>query len=74
MRHAPFPIGEAERDAWLRVMRRALDGMELDPEHEQRLWSYLYRAAFSLVNVAPADGAHQPSADGVHKDLGLSQA
>src|ERR1700744_3089864 len=27
MRHAPFVIGPAERDAWLRHMRRAVDQM-----------------------------------------------
>lgn len=71
MRHAPYPIGEVERDAWLRVMRGALDAMDLDPEHESRLWTYLYQAALSLVNVAPADPAHRPPADGTHHDLGL---
>ena len=29
MRHAPFRIGAAERDAWLRHMRRAVDRLEL---------------------------------------------
>lgn len=29
MRHAPFVIGEAERDAWLTHMRTALDSLEL---------------------------------------------
>ena len=28
MRHMRFPIGEAERDAWLACMRRALDGAD----------------------------------------------
>ena len=28
MRHAPFPIGPAERDAWLRHMRAAIDALE----------------------------------------------
>jgi hemoglobin len=74
MRHAPFPIGEAERDAWLRVMRGALDGLELDAEHDERLWGYLYRAAFSLVNTAQDDLAHQPPGGRAHQDLGLSPA
>ena len=30
MRHARFAIGEAERDAWLRHMREALDELGLD--------------------------------------------
>jgi hemoglobin len=51
MRHAPFRIGPTERDAWLRHMRRAVDSLELDPEHEARLWEYLERAAFFMVNT-----------------------
>ncbi len=30
MRHAPFPIGEAERDQWLACMRDAMDAMGID--------------------------------------------
>jgi hemoglobin len=51
MRHAPFRIGAAERDAWLRHMRRAVDAIGLEPELEQQLWAYLERAAFFMVNV-----------------------
>lgn len=51
MRHAPFVIGEAERDAWLRHMRDALDSLDLDPAHEQPLWDYLSLAADSLRNT-----------------------
>jgi hemoglobin len=64
MRHARFAIGEAERDAWLRHMRAALDELALDPEHDARLWDYLVMAAHSLVNQQPA--SHRP-------DLGLTQ-
>ena len=32
MRHAPFAIGPAERDAWLRHMRAAVDSLRLCPE------------------------------------------
>jgi hemoglobin len=51
MRHAPFPIGIAQRDAWLRHMRDAVDSLELPPEYERPLWDYLTRAADSLRNV-----------------------
>jgi hemoglobin len=51
MRHAPFVIGEAERDAWLRRMHDAVESLELSPEHESRLWDYLVYAAHSLVNA-----------------------
>ncbi|WP_214109672.1 globin [Acrocarpospora catenulata] len=51
MRHAPFVIGTAERDAWLRHMRDAVDSLELPTDHEQKLWRYLEYAAHSLMNA-----------------------
>ncbi|MCH2160683.1 MAG: group II truncated hemoglobin [Phycisphaerales bacterium] len=30
MRHAPFPIGEAERDQWLACMAAAMDHLEIE--------------------------------------------
>ncbi len=54
MRHAPFVVGPAQRDAWLRQMRRAVDAIALEPEHEAVLWEYLERAAHFMVN-APED-------------------
>ena len=50
MRHVHFRIGEAERDAWLRHMRTALDELDLDPALDKELWDYLVMAAHSLVN------------------------
>jgi hemoglobin len=50
MRHAPFVIGQAEHDAWLRHMHDAVLSLELPPEQETRLWDYLVYAAASLVN------------------------
>jgi hemoglobin len=50
MRHAHFVIRPAERDAWLRHMRTALDELELDRAHDEELWTYLVMAANSLVN------------------------
>ncbi|MBB5909581.1 globin [Actinoalloteichus hymeniacidonis] len=50
MRHVGFTIGEAERVAWLRCMRVAVDEADLDPAHRDRLWSYLEMAAQTLVN------------------------
>jgi hemoglobin len=63
MRHARFAIGEAERDAWLRHMRAALDEVALDEALDTQFWDYLVMAANSLVNVQPAHG---------HPDLGLT--
>ncbi|MBX6387207.1 MAG: globin [Microbispora sp.] len=51
MRHMPFVIGEAERDAWLRHMRDAVDSLELPAEYEKQLWDYLVYAAHSMVNA-----------------------
>ena len=51
MRHAPFRVGIAERDAWLRQMRHAVDSLNLDPADDETLWNYLERAAFFMVNV-----------------------
>jgi hemoglobin len=64
MRHARFTIGEAERDAWLRHMRAALDGLALAPALDAQLWDYLVMAAHSLVNQDPA----------ARGDLGLAPA
>ena len=50
MRHAPFKIGLAERDAWLRCMRIAVDEADLAPAHRDQLWEYLEMAAHSMVN------------------------
>jgi hemoglobin len=65
MRHAHFAIGEAERDAWLRHMRTALDELELDPVHDAQLWDYLVMAAHGLVNRPRESGG---------PDLGLTPA
>jgi hemoglobin len=71
MRHVHFAIGEAERDAWLRHMRTAMDELKLDPEHDEQLWDYLVMAAHSLVNKPPEDA---PAPEGQRPDLGLSPA
>jgi hemoglobin len=50
MRHAPFTIGPAERDAWLEHMRRAVDSLDLPADQAAELWTYLERAAYFMVN------------------------
>jgi hemoglobin len=52
MRHGSFHIDLAARDAWLRCMKAAMDGMEMDDAHRAQLWSYLEMAAHSMVNQA----------------------
>ena len=51
MRHVPFAIGEAERDAWLAHMRDAVDELGLPEQLDKMLWDYLVMAANSLINV-----------------------
>jgi len=53
MRHAPFTVGEVERDAWLARMRAAMDSLEFTPEQDETLWSYLTMAAQSMINQFP---------------------
>ena len=55
MRHAPFAIGPAERDAWLTHMRAAVDSLALSPEQDATLWGYLEMAALSMQNRFPDD-------------------
>lgn len=50
MRHAQFTIGEAERDAWLRIMREAVDDLTMREDLRAELWDYLEMAANAMVN------------------------
>jgi hemoglobin len=56
MRHAPFVIGEAEREAWYRNMANAVGEMveagELSPADEARMLAYFDQAASHMVNAA----------------------
>ncbi|MFF5210657.1 globin [Streptosporangium sp. NPDC000396] len=54
MRHNPFVIGSAERDAWLKHMHDAVVSLELPDDLEKRLWDYLVYAAHSMVNAPDA--------------------
>ena len=51
MRHAPFAIGGAERDAWVRHMAVAVRGGDLPPDAEAQVLDYFATAATHLVNV-----------------------
>jgi len=55
MRHAPFAIGDAERDAWLRHMLDALDAVSAarstPGEAVARIRTYLIDVADFLVNT-----------------------
>lgn len=74
MRHRHFRIGEAERDAWLRHMRTALDELALDAEHDRQLWDYLVLAAQSLVNSPDVRLPVSQFDSGGRTDIGLSPA
>jgi hemoglobin len=55
MRHAPFVIREAERDAWLRHMAAALDTLvverDIHPAIEARMLQYFGMAAEGMINA-----------------------
>jgi hemoglobin len=51
MRHAPFPVTPELRDRWLTHMRDAIESLDhLTPNQAAELWSYMERAAHSMVN------------------------
>lgn len=50
MRHVPFAVTPAARDAWLRHMMAAVDTVPMPEPEEAMLRDYLTRAAYSLVN------------------------
>jgi hemoglobin len=51
MRHAPFAVTPTARDRWLELMRAALDEVQLSPERDEEMWTYLVMAAHSMVNT-----------------------
>jgi hemoglobin len=51
MRHAPFVIGLAERDAWLRHMLDAVRVAGLEPSDEAAMTDYFQMAATQLINA-----------------------
>jgi hemoglobin len=59
MRHAPFRVDAAARDAWLSHMRVAVDSIDLTAEQRIQLWDYLERAAYFMVNAM--DPAEPPA-------------
>jgi hemoglobin len=50
LRHSPFPIGVAERNAWLANMRAAMDDVGLPADLDEVVWDHLQRAAEMLRN------------------------
>ena len=50
MRHAPFVIGQAERDAWLAHMLASLFEVEVHPEARQMMADYFEQASTAMIN------------------------
>jgi hemoglobin len=50
MRHRPFAIGQAERDAWLRHMTAAVESLELIPAVRKALLDYFETASTAMIN------------------------
>jgi hemoglobin len=59
MRHAPFAVTPEARDRWLSHMRDAIDSLELTEAQDRELWTYMERAAHSMVNTF--DGPPTPA-------------
>jgi hemoglobin len=50
MRHVPFAIGPAERDAWLALMRSSIDAANAPRAVAERLHAYIEMAAEAMRN------------------------
>lgn len=50
MRHAPFPIGRPERDAWMMCMRWALERVVADRSVRESLEQAFARTADAIMN------------------------
>ena len=51
MRHMPFRVGQAERDAWYRHMADSVAASGAPPEIADRLLAYFAMAADHLINA-----------------------
>lgn len=56
MRHAPFVIGLAERDAWFAHMEAAVRAGGLSPGDEAEMLEYFRMAATQLINATGPAG------------------
>lgn len=52
MRHMPFVIDDAARDAWLTHMKAALLSTSVDSTLKDRMWAYFEMAAIAMVNTS----------------------
>ena len=51
MRHVPYKVTPAQRDNWLECMHDAVGSVEMDKQARDELWTYLVRAADSMINA-----------------------
>ncbi len=56
MRHVPFEIGRAERDAWMRNMRRAIEKTDMPADVRTEMIEYFEKVATFLMNRPVANG------------------
>jgi hemoglobin len=52
MRHAPFPVGPAQRDAWFSLMAAAVRAGGLTPADEAEMLAYFDMAATHMINTS----------------------
>lgn len=50
MRHAPFPIGQRERDAWLEHMLASIDEVGIAEPARSLMRDYFERTATAMIN------------------------
>src|SRR5258707_1095231 len=56
LRHQPFAIGQAERDAWLAHMTAAVESLGLQPEVRKALIDYFETTSTAMINVGGPAG------------------
>jgi len=50
LRHQPFAIGQAERDAWLRHMTAAVESLEMPSDIRKVLLDYFETTSTAMIN------------------------
>jgi hemoglobin len=50
LRHQPFAIGQAERDAWLVHMTAAVNSLDVSPEVRKALLDYFETTSTAMIN------------------------
>jgi hemoglobin len=50
LRHQPFAIGQAERDAWLAHMAAAVESLDVSPDVRKALLDYFETTSTAMIN------------------------